>query len=237
MGRVKSTNVTSCPLWLNYCFCLSWRLLTVGGHKLWHNRTSHSTADGGLAAVGGQCEAPHWQDAQGHSLTTAPDEQSAGKGRRAHKCVVTKERLRHETSFCSRPAAKGPLPLGWRQKHTTPVHPPLPFTSPCHRPVSASQLVNHGKVMKLSCCRPAWRHNLTAASPLKMKSLSSCCYRRYRHIKCNCGTQRCFNPNRPIHQVTPGGKENIQDVGLEHPSFKAVAAWYPVLKKKMKGWK
>lgn len=74
--------------------------------------------------MGGRCEAPRWQDAQGYSLTTAPDEQSSEKGRRAHKCVVTKERLLHETSFWSRLAAKGPLPFGWCQKHTTPV-PPL----------------------------------------------------------------------------------------------------------------
>lgn len=122
MGRTRSTNVTSCPLWLNYCFRL--HPLTVGRHKLWHKRISHSTAHCGLAAVGGRCEAPRWQDAQGYSLTTAPDEQSSEKGRWAHKCVVTKEHLLHETSFWSRLAAKGPLPFGWCQKHATPVPPP-----------------------------------------------------------------------------------------------------------------
>lgn len=136
MGRVRSTNVTSCPLWLNYCFCLSLHPLTVGGFKLWSERTSHSTADSGLAAVGGQCEVPHWQDAQSHSLTAALDERSSNKGRQAHKSVVTRERLLHETSSWS-PCSERTFTIQMVLKICSSCSPP-PFPGPCQRPVLAA---------------------------------------------------------------------------------------------------
>lgn len=177
MGTAKSTNVTSCPLWFNYCFCRLCTRLQLVDTNSGVKRISPSPADYGFAAVGGQSAAPCWQDAQGHSLIAAPDQQSSQTGRQAHKCVVTKRVSTAWNVFLESPCSKRTFTIRTvsktRNYYSFPPPSPL-FTGPCHGPVglqSASEAWKTAEIVQLQTSLATQSDD--AGFTYEMESLSS----------------------------------------------------------------